>query len=197
MKKLASNFTNMVLVLSGITMFSALTLASMYSLTKEPIEQSKVAKQQNAIKEVLPPFDRIDEPVEFKGNAQISRIYKAYDKNNNFVGAAVESSSKDGFSGLIVLMVGFDKDANIVNYSVLQQNETPGLGSKMDVWFKTDKGNQNIIGKNVAKSNLKVRNDGGEVDAITASTITSRAFLAIIQNAYTAYSSIGQTESQQ
>lgn len=85
-------------------------------------------------------------------------------------------------------MVGFDKEGNIINYSVLEQKETPGLGTKMVDWFKTPIGNQDIRGKNPAKNNLTVKKDGGEVDAITAATISSRAFLDAIHNAYAAYS---------
>lgn len=188
MAQLESSFKNMVLVLSGIALFAAGTLASVYEFTKGPIEASKTAKQQNAIKEVLPAFDRLSEPVKIADGAENIVVYKAYDAQNNFVGAAVESSSNNGFAGKIVIMVGFDKEGNIVNYSVLEQKETPGLGTKMVDWFKTDKGNQSIIGKNPAIANLTVSKDGGEVDAITASTISSRAFLFSVRNAYQAFS---------
>lgn len=188
MAQLESTFKNMVLVLAGISLFAAITLASVYSVTKEPIAASKVAKQQNAIKEVLPSaFDHLAEPVQVEVNGEQLVVHKAYDKNNGFVGAAVESSSNNGFSGRILVMVGFDKEGNVVNYSVLEQKETPGLGTKMVEWFKTDKGNQSIKGKNPTKNNLTVSKDGGEVDAITAATISSRAFLATINNAYKAY----------
>lgn len=178
----------MVLVLTGITLFAALALGSVYSLTKDPIAASKKAKQENAIKEVLPPFNRIDavEVIEVE-NAGSFNVYKAYDNDNHFVGAAVESFSKNGFSGEIKVMVGFDKEGNIVNYSVLEQKETPGLGTKMVDWFKTEKGKQNINGLNPAKANLIVSKDGGEVDAITAATISSRAFLESVRFAYAAY----------
>ena len=189
MAQLESSFKNMVLVLSGIALFAAGTLASVYEFTKAPIEASKVAKQQNAIKEVLPAsFDHLAEPVNIADGAENIVVHKAYNAKNEFVGAAVESSSNNGFAGKIVIMVGFDKDGNIVNYSVLEQKETPGLGTKMVDWFKTDKGNQSIIGKNPALANLTVSKDGGEVDAITASTISSRAFLFSVRNAYHAFS---------
>lgn len=190
MAQLESSFKNMVLVLSGIALFAAGTLASVYEFTKGPIAASKIAKQQNAIKEVLPAsFDHLAEPVKIADGAENIVVYKAYDAKNEFIGAAVESSSNNGFSGKIVIMVGFDKDGNIVNYSVLEQKETPGLGTKMVDWFKTDKGNQSIIGKNPAIANLTVSKDGGEVDAITASTISSRAFLFSVRNAYHAFTS--------
>lgn len=187
MKKLESSFKNMVIVLSGITLFAALALGSVYSFTKEPIAASKTAKQQNAIKEVLPPdFDHLAEPIVMEGEETLI-VYKAYNAKDELIGAAVESSSNSGFSGRILVMVGFDKAGNIFNYSVLEQKETPGLGTKMVDWFKTDKGNQNIKGKNGGTANLTVSKDGGEIDAITAATISSRAFLLTIQNAYKAF----------
>lgn len=197
MAKLESSFKNMLLVLLSITLFSALALGSMYSLTKEPIEASKKAKQQNAIKTVLPPFERIAEveEVEVEGMGAFN-VYKAYDKQDKFVGAAVESWSKNGFSGEIKIMVGFDIEGNIVDYSVLEQKETPGLGTKMVDWFKTDKANQNIKGKNPSKNKLTVNKDGGEVDAITAATISSRAFLEAVQAAYTAYAGNSEAPDQ-
>jgi len=188
MEKLASNFKNMVLVLSGITLFAAVTLSSVYTLTKDPIEQSKMAKEQNAIKEVLPPFDHFDQkPIEVKDGVETMKVYKAYNKNNVFVGAAVKTTSNNGFNGRIDIMVGFDNAGMILNYKVLEQNETPGLGTKMVDWFKTVRNKQSIIGKNAGIANLSVSKDGGEIDAITAATISSRAFLFAVRNAYYAY----------
>ncbi len=188
MAQLESSFKNMVLVLSCIALFAAGTLASMYEFTKGPIAASKVAKQQNAIKEVLPKsFDHLAEPIEIENGADKLVLYKAYDAKNEFIGAAVESPSNNGFSGKITIMVGFNSQGEIVNYSVLEQKETPGLGTKMVDWFKTNKGNQSIIGKNPALTNLSVSKDGGDIDAITASTISSRAFLSTIRNAYDAF----------
>lgn len=207
MAKLASNFTNMVLVLTGISLFAAVALGSVYSVTQEPIEAAKTAKQQNAIKEVLPAFERMDEPeaIEVNGIGTFD-VYKAYDNNDQFVGAAVESVSKNGFSGEVKIMVGFDKEGNIVNYSILEQKETPGLGTKMVDWFKpqgefekslvekifgfevkAEERKSSILGKNPAKDKLSVTRDGGEIDAITAATISSRAFLEAVQYAYAAY----------
>lgn len=197
MAKLESTFRNMLLVLVCITVFSATILASVYALTKEPIEQAKTAKQQNAINEVLPPYHRLAdaEVVEVGGSDMV--VYRAYDEQGNVVGGAVEAVSKNGFSGEIKIMVGFDADANIVDYSVLEQKETPGLGTKMTDWFKTDKGQQSIKGKNPASDDLRVTKDGGDIDAITAATISSRAFLEAVRCAYAAYggTDINQTDA--
>ena len=85
-------------------------------------------------------------------------------------------------------MAGFDKEGNVSGYAVLEHKETPGLGSKMDVWFNNpDKPNQYILGKNPETTNFKVSKDGGDIDAITASTITSRAFLDALTLAYDSY----------
>jgi len=188
MKKPESTFKNMVLALTVIAIFAAVILASVYSLTKDPINNQQLAKRQEAIRAVLPPYDHFDsKPVEMNNGVETTRVYKAYDKNNVLVGAAVESTSNNGYKGPIDIIIGFDNKGVIVNYSVLAQHETPGLGSKMDTWFKTSKAKQNIKGKNAATSNLNVSKDGGEVDAITAATISSRAFLFAVRNAYFAF----------
>jgi electron transport complex protein RnfG len=188
MAKLESTFKNMVLVLTGITIVAAVALGSVYSLTKDPIAASKKAKQERAIREVLPEYDRLEpeELVKLDGFEAPFVLYKAY-KGADFVGAAVQSYSKNGFSGEIKVMVGFDIKGTIVNYAVLEQKETPGLGTKMVDWFKTEKANQNICGKHAEMNKLMVTKDGGEVDAITAATISSRAFLETIRYAYNAY----------
>ncbi len=187
MKKLQSSLINMVLVLGLISVVAATLLAWVNQETAEPIRQAELAKQQNAIKVVVPDFNRLDEPVVFTDEAgQKLSCYKAYN-NDQPVGVAVESYSSNGFNGFIQVMVGFDMQGNIVNYSVLKQSETPGLGTKMVDWFKTDKEHQSVVGLNPGNAALKVSKDGGQVDAITAATISSRAFLDAVDRAYTYY----------
>lgn len=183
MQKLQSNLLNMVLSLTIIALVAAAALGGMYLLTKEPIEKAKHEKQTAAINSVLPQIDgiRLAEPEVQEGYT----IHRAY-VGDSLAGAAVETSS-NGFGGVIRLMVGFDTEGNIVNYEVLEHAETPGLGSHMGVWFKTDKNQQSIIGKNPAATQLIVSKDGGDVDAITAATISSRAFLSAVQSAYDAF----------
>ena len=89
--------------------------------------------------------------------------------------------TETGFGGTLTVMVGLAPDGKVLGYKVLESSETPGLGAKADFWFQ--KGEiGNIIGKTAGK--LTVSKDGGNVDAITASTITSRAFLKCINAAY-------------
>jgi len=185
MKKLKSNFINIVLVLTGISLVAAFTLASVYALTKDTIERSSVSHRQEVIQSVMPVHDHYDSiPVELNNGVETTSIYKAYDANNVMVGATVESSSNNGYNGHIDIIVGFNRYGVIVDYVVLDQHETPGLGARMIDWFKTEIAKQNIRGKNAGTANLNVSKDGGEVDAITAATISSRAFLFAIRNAY-------------
>lgn len=115
-------------------------------------------------------------------------IHEAVGKDNKPVGAAVESTT-GGFGGDLKVLVGFDTDGNILGYTILQHSETPGLGAKADKWFQKD-GKGCIIGKNPATDDLTVKKDNGDIDAITASTITSRAFLLAVNQAYQAYKSM-------
>ena len=171
----------MVLSLTIITLFAAAALGGVYTLTKEPIEQAKIQKQTASIAKVLPAYSTLSEAEPQNGLV----LHKAYDEQGELVGAAVETA-ENGFGGVFKLMVGFDRNGNIVSYEVLEQQETPGLGSHITEWFKTDKNNQSICGKS-AREPLGVTKDGGEVDAITAATISSRAFLLAVNNAYNAF----------
>jgi len=179
----------MFLSLTIICVVAGFLAAALNKVTEKPIKISRKAKLENAVKEVVPAFDNSPSDEAYYGvvGEDSLKIYPAK-KGGNLVGVAVESRSMKGFGGKISLIVGFDPQGKIINYVVLNHAETPGLGSKMDSWFKTDKNKQSIIGKELSKGNLKVSKDGGDVDAITASTITSRAFLDAVNRAYTAYS---------
>jgi electron transport complex protein RnfG len=189
MAKRESNFINMVGTLFLVTGIAAAILGFVYDLTKEPIETAKLKAQTEAITQVLPAFDELG--VSFKTLAETGgdslEFFPAY-KGGELVGTAIKTYTKSGFSGFISIMTGIDKDGNFSGYSVLDHSETPGLGSKMLVWFKnTEKPNQNVIGKNPETTKFTVSKDGGEIDAITASTITSRAFLDALNRAYDSY----------
>lgn len=181
MAKKASNLTNMVLTLFIITLISGGVLGYVYDLTKEPIQQAKTAKKIKAIKSVLPPFDN-DPNADMKkiavGDINID-LYPAKLEGKTS-GIAVRTFSKKGFSGLVWLMVGFEPDGTIYNIEVLEHQETPGLGTKM----ATPKFKDQFKGKNPSDFKLKVKKDGGDVDAITAATISSRAFCDAVQRAY-------------
>lgn len=186
MKKLESSFKNMALSLTGFTVVAGALLGYVNNVTTEPIAEANAKILSDAISVVVPAFDNdpAAEPDTINVNGVEYKVYKAT-KGGQFVGAAVESTS-NGFGGPLKVLVGFDVEGNIVDYSLLSHSETPGLGSKAADWFKKGaKGD--ITGKNPGTKELVVKKDGGDIDAITASTITSRAFLTAINNAYKVY----------
>ena len=178
-----SSLKNMVLVLFTITLLSSAAVGGVYLITKEPIAQAKEAAVNNALKQVLPEFEATTkQTIEVNALPIVAHTATVTDKA---VGYAIESISKNGFGGAIRLMVGFDTEGNIVNINVLEQKETPGLGTKM-----TDEGNalhSSLVGKNAGKVNLTVKKDGGDVDALTAATISSRAYAEAVAVAYEAF----------
>lgn len=192
MKKLESSITNMVLVLVGVALITGGILAYVNHITEAPIKLQAEKTLADGIKAVMGSVqlsvaenDTIKQTI--KGKEAVFVIHKTVDSNKQDLGVAVESTT-GGFGGDLKVLVGFDKDGNILGYTILQHAETPGLGAKADKWFQKD-GKGSIIGKNPNKDNLTVKKDGGNIDAITASTITSRAFLLAVTQAYNAYKS--------
>ena len=207
MKRLESSFKNMVLVLTIISLAAAALLAYINSVTQGPIAAISAKNQADGIKTVLnvEPTDEVNVQTTEQDGFQIFNVTRA---DGSSVGTAVQSTDKSGFGGDLTVLVGFAADGSIMGYQVMQHAETPGLGARANDWFRTASagetktvgaftkvffgnpdpaGNHNIIGMNPGESNLTVSKDGGDVDAITASTITSRAFLRAVQNAYNAY----------
>jgi len=178
MKKLESTFLNMFLVLTLISVIAGAGLAAVYNVTKEPIEQANLAKQQAAIAAVLPEGAEVGEEVMVGDN----RVFPAT-LDGAFGGMAIEVNT-NGFGGNVKMMVGFDANGALVDYSILEMAETPGLGSKMTDWFRTK---SDIRGALIADGEVKVSKDGGKYDAITAATISSRAFMVGVNAAMATY----------
>ena len=206
MKKLESNILNMAIVLTAIAVVAGGLLAWVNNVTSGPIEKINNQAIENGIKSViLGERDikfRVEDPTEKEGFV----FHNVYDMNDNLLGTAVESTDKNGFGGALKVMVGFDPEGVILGYTVLEHSETPGLGAQADGWFRQpatakaeqpaivnvllgapgEPGNHNIIGMNPGDDMMIVSKDGGAVDAITASTITSKAFLRAVNAAYKA-----------
>lgn len=182
--KKESTFINMVLVLFIVTLVASATLGYVYELTKEPIANAKMAKKLKAIKQVVPAFD--NNPSEEMYSVEMPdggnlEFYPAK-MQGKLVGTAIKTYTNKGFSGLVWLMVGLKPDGTIQEIAVLEHKETPGLGSKMAGPFKDQ-----FKEKNPSSFKLNVVKDGGNVDAITAATISSRAFCDAVDRAYKAY----------
>ena len=182
MAKTESTFKNMLTALLAIAFFSSACLGFVYELTREPIEMAALNKKLEAIRQVVPEFNNNPDSEMFRlptGEGDSLDIYPAK-KDTELVGYAVNTYSKNGFSGVIRLMAGFKPDGTIYNITVLQHKETPGLGTKMTEPSFRDQ----FVSKNPSEFRLKVKKDGGSVDAITAATISSRAFCDAVQRAY-------------
>lgn len=182
-KKLENSLMNMFLSLTVICLVVGALLGWVYSVTEEPIAQANVDKQTAAIKAVAPEFDTVGEAVVTTSSNGLEATKFPVFKDGKPAGAAVQVITAKGFGGNITLMFGFDNEGNLTGYNCLAMAETPGLGSKIPQWF-VEGGKGNVIGKNPGKNNLTVSKDGGEVNAITAATISSRAFCDAIAQAY-------------
>ncbi len=182
-KRIESTLVNMILSLMLISMGMSATLTFVYLKTKGPIENAAKQKEISAIKQVLPAFN--SDPIANQFQKQGLKIY-APENNNQPVGYAIKTYSDKGFGGKIELMAGFLSDSTIHDITVLQQKETPGLGTRMT----EDKFKNQFIGKNPDKFILKVKKDGGDVDAISAATISSRAYCDALQRAYDSFKQV-------
>ncbi|MGI9532520.1 RnfABCDGE type electron transport complex subunit G [Lutimonas sp.] len=183
MSKKASTFLSMTLTLFVTTLVAGVSLGFINDITKGPKARAKLERKINALRSVLPEFN--NNPVE---SVQLLKSELAKDSvevytaslDENEVGTAIVGSSEKGFSGLVKIMVGFNTDGSINNIEVLEQKETPGLGTKM----KDEKFIRQFKGKHPSTFNLKVKKDQGDVDALTGATITTRAFGEATQMAY-------------
>ena len=178
-----STLFNMVAVLFTVTLIASAGVGVVNMITADAIAEANAAATTAAVANVLPEFDKTDISEQTIDDMTIV-VYTAT-KGSETVGYAVESMTKNGFGGAIRLMVGFGADGKILNVNVLQQAETPGLGTKM-----TEEGNVllgSIQNKNSWEVDFKVKKDGGELDALTAATISSRAYYEAVARAYEAY----------
>jgi len=191
MAKMPSTLKNMVLSLTLISLGASAGLGFVYEFTKGPIEVSLLNKKLDAIKMVVPEFTNNPNDEMFMlptGEGDSLEVYPA--KNGEeIVGYAVKSYTNNGFSGYIGFMVGFTPEGSIFNINILEHKETPGLGTKMvpDGTPEKPEFKDQFKGKDPSVFALKVKKDGGPVDAITAATISSRAFCDGVQRAYNTF----------
>ena len=182
MAKKESTFLNMVLTLFIVAAVASFTLASVYNLTKEPILRAREEARQAAIRLVIPEFEELETMRFMPPTGSDSLEFNLAYRGGELVGIAVATYTGMGYSGRIRAMVGFNPDGSIYDVVHLEHAETPGLGDKIDK-SKSDWSDQ-FRGFNPAENTLRVRSDGGDVDAITAATITARAYCDAINRAY-------------
>lgn len=177
-KKKEPGMATLVIVLFAICAATALVLGLTNMLTAPYIAANKEAKTQKAMSEVLP-ADAY-EPVEYTGgDASVLSINKAGD-----AGYVVEVKPATSFSGNLIVMVGVDNEGACTGISITSTGETSGLGSNAG---KPDWQAQ-FVGKT---GEVKVTKDGGEINAITGATITSRGVSEAVTSAIAAAASLG------
>ncbi|MBO5706123.1 MAG: FMN-binding protein [Bacteroidaceae bacterium] len=180
MKKLESTWYNMAIVLTVISVVAGAALAYVNELTKGPIAEIQQRNEAQAIKTVLCDENAVITDTVSNGDVVL------YLTDN---GAAVKTTDplNGSFGGGLTIMVGLNKDFQVLGYTVLLSNETPGLGAKADEWFQKG-GKGEIVGRTAGQ--LATTKDNGDIDAITASTITTRSFLRAVNNAYAEYAKV-------
>ncbi len=180
-----SNLTNMVFCLTAVCLVCSALLGGMYALTKEPIDKANAEILKASIGAVLPEGGELSQAKPIEVGGQASEYYES--TSGDEVKAYAIKSTTVGFGGPLTLMVGITPDGNVYNTSVLSHTETPGLGAKCttDEHFYSQ-----FKGFNPSGKILSVKKDGGDVDAITASTITSRAYSLAVSNAVEAFKTI-------
>lgn len=189
-----SSLKNMVLVLLTISAISALLVALVNDVTKDVIAESNI-KSKNAAKFAV--LDTNDTEATIArdtthtiGDFAITVSTVVSTADNSVIGYAVEAPSitKSGYADRITLMVGFKEEGEgvIINsVEVLSQKETPGLGANMT---KPDNSLiRSIAKRNPAELKFAVSKEGGSFDALTGSTISSRAYANAVETAYAGY----------
>ena len=156
----------LALTLLAITAVVAVALAGVNMVTAPAIAALNAQKTQEAIEMVLPGGG---ETVEFPETALVSKVYASE------TGYAVEVTP-GGFDNTITMMVGVAKDGKVLGISIVSHTETAGLGAVAAAGTPAGEAFRNeFVG---ASGSVSVTKDGGEIDAITGATITSRAVCA-------------------
>ena len=186
-KPVSSTLPHMVIAMLIVACGAALILGYVYQITQEPIQKAKNEQELQAISEVI--YNDFDNDpfaertiITTPNNKYRLRLYPAR-KNGVINSVAVKSFSNKGFGGRMDVIVGFFLDGTISGFKVIDHKETPGLGTKVN----EKRFQEQFSGLNPGKHILKVKQDGGEIDAVTAATISSRAVIDAIQKAYDAY----------
>ena len=192
-----SGFMKDALVLFAITLVSGLCLGFVYDITKGPIEQATIDKNNRTYQEVLSAassFTEVEGSVEKIaelaasgelagfGGVAIESVLEGTDASGTAVGYVINSLSNDSYGGAVKISVGFDADGTITGVGIREINDTPGLGLKA----KEPKFKDQYIGKNV--DTLVVTKTGAsaenEIDAISGATVTSNAVTNAVNTAF-------------
>lgn len=193
----SSNLFAMIASLVGVSSLAALILGYTYELTAEPIRRAQAAQEQQAISAIIgtdfdnnPYQDKILIPSADKKSKL--EFYPAR-RDGRIKAFAIKGNSNKAFGGNLELIVGFDINGRILGYKITKSQETPGLGSKVS----EPRFAEQLLGLKPSSPMFKVKQDGGEIDAVTAATISSRAVLDAIKKAYDSYHNLKSGEKHE
>uniref|UniRef100_UPI004055CF33 RnfABCDGE type electron transport complex subunit G n=1 Tax=Acetatifactor sp. TaxID=1872090 RepID=UPI004055CF33 len=173
-------------ILFAITLISGLVLGFVYELTKEPIRLQQEKAIQEACAAVFPdsgdlgmtfeeqkyvPSAKLQEELAATG-VEIGTVYSAVSQGGMFCGYVVESTSKEGYGGNIVLYVGVQTDGTVSGVSILEIAETPGLGMKAEDELVPQYAQVQTDAFTYTKSGSTM---DSEIDAISGATVTTKA----------------------
>ncbi len=166
--------TRLVGTLTIVSAAAGLVLAVAAEVTREPIQRARQQAFEQALRSVLPedapsPIQRTHIPADGSPEFTYFVAGPAY---------AFETSSPSGYAGPIRLLTGFDDRDRLIGYKVLEHKETPGLGAHI-----ADRFRGHVTGRKVRKTVWAVRQDNGDIDALTAATVSSRAACEAIASA--------------
>lgn len=192
-----SSLRNMVLCLTAVCLVCAAILGGVYVITLDPIGQAAKKALKESLEMVLPKGGEISPDAR---SAEMDGVrYEYYEsvKDGQVLAYAVKSVSI-GFGGPLSIMVGLLPDGTVYNTSVLSHSETPGLGAKCstDPKFLANWSYEARQASGRKLEDIRVSKDGGDVDAITASTITSRAYALAVSNAVKLVKKMGGQENE-
>jgi electron transport complex protein RnfG len=192
MKRLDSTLPNMLVSLVAICAAAAAILGAVQWLTAPRIAERVRERQEEALRTVLPAFDNqpLDEARWYSSDgrplaripanegAALVRVYPAR-RDGQAVGLAVRSYSDAGYGRRIVAMAGFLADGRLAAVTVMEQSETPGLGSRIAGAAFLDQ----FTGRDLSAWRPQVKQDGGDVAAVAGATVSSRAVCEAVRRA--------------
>lgn len=175
----------LVLVLSMICLVSGILMALVYNVTAEPIARAREAARMDALRQVLPASETAPELEESTINYEGRNIPVVYARHaGELLATVLQVNTPEGYAGDIELMVGILPDGSIQGVAILDHKETPGLGAHI-----TGRPFLSLFkGRKLDDTNWKVSKEGGDIDEITAATVSSRAVVEAVNTALAANS---------
>lgn len=184
MRRNMKEIARLVLIMAVVSAAAGYLLATTHELTKEPIAAAEREEFLIALRGVLPEYDNEPDLTERRiEEAGRTWVFYVARKGAAFAGCAFRSSSDKGYGSRIEVLVGVRPDGAIQAIEILKQRETPGLGANIAKPEFTDR----FAGRDLARTEWRVRGDGGDIQGVTGATISSRAVLDVMEGGKAVY----------